>query len=314
MSDRDEMEFGYVVWSVGDQSYANREAFDRLAPAAEDAGIDTLWVPDHVTIPESIPDEYPISPDGEPRVHVDDNVYDAFSVISYLAALTNEVNIGTNTCVAALRHPVLLAKEILSVESLTDGRFEFGVAAGWLSTEFEVLDVPFEERGGRFDEFLELFKEVRDNEELSFEGEYHQFQKTGFYPPIERPAGPPIWIGGWSGAAFRRIGQFGDGWTTFWTRPDDVASARDRMLNAWTDFDREGKLDIAVGRGLHIGTDTPLDTDRMFVGSAESIIEDIESYHEAGTTQVILAPFDTDIDSQLEQIRRFEEEILPAFR
>jgi len=84
MIEREEIEFGYVVWSVGAQSYANEKAFRRLGPAAEDSGFDTLWVPDHITIPESIPDDYPISPDGEPRVYADDNAYDAFAVIGYV--------------------------------------------------------------------------------------------------------------------------------------------------------------------------------------------------------------------------------------
>jgi probable F420-dependent oxidoreductase len=316
MIEREEIEFGYVVWSVGAQSYANEEAFRRLGPAAEDSGFDTLWVPDHITIPESIPDDYPISPDGEPRVYADDNAYDAFAVIGYLAALTDDVTIGTNTCIAALRHPVLLAKQIQSVESLTGGRFEFGVASGWLSTEFEVLDIPFEERGGRLDEFLRLFKRIveADEEVMSFDGEYHDFQRTGFLPEIERPGGPRVWIGGWSGATFRRIGEFGDGWTTFWTPPDEIESARDRMLNAWEDYDRVGEPEIALGRGTHVGTDTELDDDRLFIGDPESIIEDIETYRQAGVTQIVVAPFHTRIDKQLKQIRRFEDEVLPAFR
>lgn len=302
-----EMAFGVTLSTFGD--HASPEAFRRVATAAESAGFDAVWVGDHVAFPADIPETYPFSRSGKSPFDVSQNAYDAFLVLSHLASITDTIRLGTNTCIVPYRHPVVLAKHALTLESLSDGRFEFGVGVGWMDTEFEVLDVPFEERGARTDEFLRLFEELREHGECSFEGPHHSFQRTGFHP-IPEFGRPPIWVGGRSGAAFRRVAEFGDGWTIFWDHPEDIASARERIMNAWTDYDRDGEPEIAVVRATHVGTDTDLDTDRPLIGSADSIREDVEAYREAGTTRVVIDFFTTDIDEQIEQIRRFGEQII----
>jgi len=243
-----DIEFGVLLPTMG--HHASPRAIRRLATTAEECGFDAVWAGDHITFPADIPDEYPFSPSGESPFHISQDAYDVFTVLSYLAGITNTVDIGSNTCIVPYRHPVALARNALSVEALSDGRFDFGVGSGWLRTEFEVLDVPFEERGSRTDEFLSLFDRIRKAGELSFDGPHHSFQETGFRPTPE-PGRPKIWIGGRSGAAFRRVGQFGDGWTIFWDRPADIAAARERILDAWTDFDREGEPEIALTRAIH---------------------------------------------------------------
>lgn len=305
-----EVEFGVMLSTFGD--HASPEAFRRVATAAEDAGFDAVWAGDHISFPEEIPDAYPFSPSGESPFHISQDAYDVFGILSHLAAVTDSVDLGTNTCIVPYRHPVVLARNALTVEALSDGRLDFGVAPGWMETEFEVLDVPFEERGSRTDEFLELFTRACEAGELAFEGPHHSFQRTGFHPIPDEPDRPKIWVGGRSGAAFRRVAQFGEGWTIFWDRPDDVAAARSRIMNAWSDFEREGDPEIAVVRATDVGPDPDRDPSKPLVGEPAAVAADVEAYAEAGTTRVVIDFYTTDIDEQVEQVRRFADGVIDA--
>lgn len=301
------IEFAVMLSTFGD--HASPEAFRRVATAAEEQDFDAVWAGDHISFPAKIPAEYPFSPSGEPPFHISQDTYDVFGVLSHLAAVTDSIDIGTNTCIVPYRHPVVLARNALTVEALSGGSFDFGVAPGWMQTEFEVLDVPFDERGGRTDEFLNIFQQACKKGKLSFDGPYHSFQETGFQP---KPADnqPNIWVGGRSGAAFRRVAQFGDGWTIFWSHPDDVASAKNRIMNAWSDFGRRDQPEIAVTRPTEIGTDPDRDSSKPLVGEPEAIANDIEKYVEAGTTRIVIDFYTTNIDEQVEQIRRFGDDVV----
>lgn len=308
MSADADIEFGVMLSTFGD--HATPEAFRRVARAAEREGFDAAWAGDHLTFPAEIPDEYPFSRSGESPFDVSGNAYDVFDVLAHLAGVTDRIRLGTNACIVPYRHPVDLAREALSVEALSGGRFDFGVAPGWLRTEFEVLDVPFEERGSRTDEFLRLFERVRREGQLSFDGPHHSFRETGFYPVPERGR-PKIWIGGRSGAAFRRVGEFGDGWTIFWDHPEDVERARERMGRAWEDYDRRGRPEVAVVRPTSVGAD--VDRDALLVGDPGEIIEDVEAYADAGTTRLVIDFYTTDVDEQVEQVERFGREVASEF-
>jgi probable F420-dependent oxidoreductase len=303
-------EVGVYLTVFGER--ATPENFCRVAAAAERSGLDAVWAGDHVAFPEDI-SGYPFSPTGEFPFDKTDAIYDVFQVLSHLAATTESINLGTNTCIAPYRHPLVTIRNVLTAEQLTDERFDFGVAAGWMQSEFEALDVPYEERGGRTDELLEILTRTRTEEEFAFDGEYYSFQQTGFHPTLadERPS---IWIGGSSGASFRRIGQYGDGWAAIWEHPDDIEAKRARIMNAWQDYGRDGEPEIALLRPVHIGTDRGHDTDRLLVGSTDSVIADIESYLNAGMTRLIMGTFLSDsVDDQIEQIDRVANEVLPSF-
>ena len=122
---------------------------------------------------------------------------------------------------------------------------------------------------------------------------------------------PPVWIGGRSGASFHRVGQFGDGWTIFWDSPDEIQNVRKQLMAAWNDYNRSGTPEIAVVRPIHIGTDAGRDIDRLLIGDAESFIEDVRRYADAGTTRIVVDFFSRDIDDQLEQLRRLSRDVTP---
>lgn len=283
MAPRSEPSIGVFLVTFGGP--ASPEAFARLAGAA-DGVVETLCVGDHVTLPAEIPDEYPFSPTGESPFSASQDAYDAFQVLSYLAGRTDDVRLGTNTAIAPYRHPVALAKQALTLDALTGGRFEFGLAPGWMRTEFEVLDVPFEERGTRTDEFLDLFDRVCGEGELSFEGPHHAFQKTGFHPRPVQEGGPPIWVGGRSGATFRRVGEHGTGWTIFPDGPAQVRSDVERLERAWAAHDRPGDPAVAVtltDYPVHVG-------DGRIEGDREALVDRLGAYVDAGATRLFVMP------------------------
>ena len=310
----EDMEFGVMLTATSnDYGLDEKEippAARRLTTTAEECGLDAVVAGDHIAYPEDIPTDYEYSESGEPPFTTTTPIFDVFQLFGHLSAITDEVTLGTNVCSVPYRHPILLAKNCLTAHALSDGRLELGVAPGWLASEFDALDVPFKERGARTDEFLELFELVREEEVTGFEGEFTSFEPLGFYPNPDEPI--PIQVGGKSGASIRRTAQYGDGWTTIWDKPDDVKKTRERIMNAWTDFERSGDPEIVVTRPIHVGTDSKVSQDRFFVGEAESIIEDIENYADAGVTRINFDFYTTDVDEQVEQLERASDRILSA--
>lgn len=305
-----DLEFGIWLLNIGDESVTNPRAFKQIATSAESAGFDALCVGDHLAIPEEIPPDYPFSESGEPPIEYTDENYHAFNTLSYVAAHTDSINLATNVCVVPYYHAINLLKQVLTLDALSDGRFEFGAGTGWIKPEFESLDVPFEERGSRTDEFLELLAEACEHGEFSHEGEHYSFPKAGFHPVPDDATPPTTWIGGGSGATIRRVAEFGHGWTTLWTHPEDVTSMRERLMNAWTDYNRNGSPGIAVVRPSRVGAEN---SDRLLMGTSDSVIEDIQAYKDAGVTRLFLTPPKPNIETQAEQIGLFQDEILPSF-
>lgn len=303
------MRFGYAIPGYG--TYERPEAWTEIGRAAEEAGFDTLWTGSHITIPEQLDyEEYQFGvPDW---ADISNPSLDVFQKFSYIAAGTDEINMATNICIAPLYHPILLAKKSLTVSVLSNGRFELGVGSGWLRSEFEVLDAPYKARGPHTDEFLDLFHQIfEDDGETGYHGDHIDFRKTGFHPLPEQK--PRLWIGGTSGAALRRTAEFGDGWTVVEHSASEVGDMRDRLMNAWTDYDREGHPEISARARVHVGEGGDDMPEGAATGDSETVIEDLDAYADAGTTELIVATGADTLEGELEQIRRIGEDVIPAF-
>jgi len=299
------MNFGVVLPTIGPS--ISPDAQRRLLTTAADVGFDSAWVGDHVALPADVPAEYPFSKDGKPPeiIDISSDLYESLTTLSHLSAVTERLSFGTYACIAPLRNPVVLTKQVLTLQAVSDGRFHFGVTPGWLRTEYESVGVPYEERGTRTDEFLEMFRRACEEGAFAFEGTHHSFPETGFFPqPDERP---PVWIAGVSGASFRRLAEYGDGWLTMWDRPSDIAAQRKRIMNAWTDYDRDGDPRIALYRPMR---PTDEDSDRPLIGTPRSIADDIRAYADAGVTHIVVTPFVNNLDEQVAELEMFGSEVL----
>lgn len=303
MGSNGDLDFGVVLPSWTGQT--TPEAWRRIAEAADRCGFDWVGRGEHL-----------LFTDAEDSWGIDTTAFDAFAVLAFAAAVTEEVRIGTNVVVAPYRHPVALAKLALSLDALSRGRFELGVAPGWCRSEFEVLDVPFEERGARTDEFLALFERASAEPVVEFGGPHGRSgHRVGFYPRPVQAGGPPVLIGGFSGPAFRRVAEYGDGWTYGTDDPFDVAEARDRIARAWADYDRTGEPYLAANSGAYVGSDAP-DGGGPLVGTADEVVEGVAAYADAGADRVSfsLGARTETLGEEVTQVERVAENVLPSFQ
>ncbi|MCO6417875.1 LLM class F420-dependent oxidoreductase [Siccirubricoccus sp. KC 17139] len=181
----------------------------RLGRAAEAAGFDSVLAVDHVVLPEGFATRYPYSADGNLPAKVDGDWPDPLVWLAFLAAATTKLKLLTGVVIVPQREPVVMAKQIATLDMMSGGRFEFGIGVGWLKEEFEALGMAFERRGKRTDEYLAAMRALWSPGPTEFSGEFIRFPNLHCYP---KPAGKvPIIVGGHSEAAAKRAGRLGDG-------------------------------------------------------------------------------------------------------
>ena len=221
--------FAPLVSPQNDAAYVSA-----LARGAEDRGFHCIWLGEHVVLFDDYDAQYPYEENGKIPVGGDRGLLEPVTALSFMAAQTSRIRLGTGICLVPQRNPVYTAKEIAAVDYLSGGRVDFGVGVGWLEEEFRALGVPFARRGARCREYLEVIKTLWTEDVSSYSCEFYQLDPCRQYPkPIQQP-GPPIYIGGESDAALRRVADIGDGWYGFNVAPEDVSgylSKLDRFLD-----------------------------------------------------------------------------------
>jgi probable F420-dependent oxidoreductase len=198
------MRFGYL------ETMTNPAFMRPLAIAAEEAGYDTFVVPDSVCYPELSDSKYPYTEDGSREFLEDKPFVETFSLISYLAALTERLRFTTSVVKLPLRHPVLMAKQVSSVAVLSDDRLTLGVGLSPWPDDYEVVDVPWARRGKRLDEMIEIIRGLCAGGYFEYDGEIFRVPSIKICPVPTQPI--PIIIGGHSEPALRRAARIGDGW------------------------------------------------------------------------------------------------------
>jgi len=282
------------------------------AELAEALGYDSVWVGDHLLW-------YTPSPD--PAV-----------VLGAIAARTNRVRMGTAVMLAALRPPVVMAKQAVTLDHLSGGRFVLGVGAGGENPlEFENAGVDVHERGGRLDETLQLLRLLWTQPRVDFAGRYYRLREARFDLPPLTPGGPPIWVGGRAPAALRRAGRFGDGWLAFVVTPERFrdswqtvqeharAAGRDTealtpALQLWCQFDADRDAARAIiAPAIEAMYRVPYARFERYcvVGNTEDWLRGLGGYVEAGVRHFNLVFAGGDVATQLVQVA---DEVLPRLR
>ncbi len=181
-----------------------------LARAAEGAGFEAVILSDHLVYPAVLRTPYPYTQDGRPRWEPSTPWPDPFVAIGALSAVTERLRFVTGIYVLPLRHPVLAAKAIGTAAVMSRNRVVLGVGAGWMREEFELVEQPFEGRGRRMEEAIEILRKLWRGGAVAHEGRYHRFEAAEMSPVPDRPV--PIWGGGLSEPALRRAACLCDGW------------------------------------------------------------------------------------------------------
>jgi probable F420-dependent oxidoreductase len=223
----------FDLWMPTASPMATFDLLEAVATESEARGISTLWVGEHVVLFEEYASSYPYAADGRIPAPPGSGLLDPIVTLSYLAARTKTVRLGTAMLLLPQRNPVYTAKEISSLDWLSGGRVDLGVGVGWLKEEFEALGVPWERRGARTDEYIEVLRTLWCDDTSSFSGATYTLPDCEMFPkPLQQPY-PPIHIGGETDAALRRAARVGQGWHTFNRSPEELAeglTSLDRFL------------------------------------------------------------------------------------
>jgi len=200
------------------------ELLDAVAEGAEARGIGTIWVGEHVVLFEDYKSRYPYAEDGRIPAPPETGLLEPMLTLTYLAARTSTVRLGTAMLLLPQRNPVYVAKEVATLDWLSGGRVDLGIGVGWLKEEFGALNVPWERRGRRTDEYLEVLHTLWVDNPSGYHGETYDLPACEMYPkPVQAPH-PPIHVGGETPAALRRAARLGQGWHTFNRSPGELAT------------------------------------------------------------------------------------------
>ena len=192
---------------------------------AEDVGLDSIWLGEHVVLFDKMEFPYPGSKDGKIPVPPGGGLLDTVTVFGILAGATKNVRLGTGICLIPQRNPIYTAKEFATLDYLTNGRMDFGIGVGWCKEEVLACGYSWEDRGERCDEFLTLMQSLWTKEVTTFKGKHISVDAVRMDPkPVQKPH-IPIIVGGHSKRAFRRAAEFGAGWYGFAITPDMTKDA-----------------------------------------------------------------------------------------
>ena len=253
-----------------------------LAPACEQRGIESLWVPEHPVVPSAYETRYPMSADGKlPRPYTE--LPDPFPLLAAAAAVTKRLRLGTGICLVPERDALLTALQVATVDWISGGRFLFGIGAGWLEEEMRLFTPHFPHRFAFMKEAVAAMRKVWAEDGVSFDGTWVKFPAVVCRPkPVQKP-GPPVVIGGMGPNVMKRVASWGDGWMPIGLPPDEVAKARAEI----------GRLARAAGR------DPAMITITVMIGAPpgmeEAALEMLPSrdvlaaYREVGADRVVVS-------------------------
>jgi alkanesulfonate monooxygenase len=282
----------------------------------EQLGFDSLWVWDHVLL--GVEPNFPI--------------IEALTLLTAIAARTKKIKLGTGVLVLPLRNPVLLAKQLSSMDQLSEGRLIMGLASGWYKREFDAVGVPFEQRGKLMDENLEILTRFWTEPMVKGQYAYHKIPAGVMYPkPVQKPR-PPILIGGYVDRVLKRAAVSGDGWLTYFYTPESFAKSwakiRDFAKDAGKDPDhllngaqlpiRIGKSRAAVesemmewlGKEWDYAAWSESTKDSAVMGTVDECVEQLKAHLAVGVQKLIFVPY----RYEMEQIEIIAREIIPRLK
>jgi len=282
----------------------------------EQLGFDSLWVWDHILL--GVEPNFPI--------------IDSLTLLTAIAARTTKIKLSTGILVLPLRNPVVLAKQLASMDQLSNGRLLLGMAAGWYKREFDAVGVPFEQRGRIMDENLDLLKRFWTEDMVMGDWSHHKIPAGVMHPkPVQKPR-PPILIGGYVDRVLKRAGVAGDGWLTYFYRPESFAKSwakvRDFAKEAGKDPDtlmNGSQLPIMIGKSRAAVEGQMMEwlskewdyaswsdstKDSAIIGTVDDCIAQLKEHIAAGVQKLIFVPYKYEM-GQIEIIAR---EIMPRLK
>ena len=285
------MKFGFILpnnWGLDKP----QDVID-LAVRAEELGFDSVWVNHHVLNVGYIRDRL----DDKPY-------YDSLTVLTWVAAVTHRVTLGTTVLVLPYLNPIVLAKSLATLDVMSGGRVTVGVGVGGLKLESDALRSDYRTRGRYTNESISIMRELWSSAEPSYHGEFYSFDGARISPrPLQQPA-PPVLVGGSSWAALRRAATLGDGWHPAGISPGELATPVQTLYRIARDSGRDpSRLIVSVRNELDVTDEIPSAAGSAMSGSPDQLLETIDAYEAQGVSELVLAIS----TAEVEQIRRVQE-------
>ncbi len=287
------MKFGVMFANVGPMAYA--EGAVAIAQAAEAGGVESLWTVEHTIVPAGYQSTYPYSPTGRMPGPEDSDIPDPLIWLTYVAASTSTIRLGTGILILPQRNPIVLAKEVATLDRLSGGRVELGIGVGWLEEEFDAIGVSFADRGKRTDDYVAALRALWTQDEATHHGTHSSFDKA-----ISRPrptqGSVPIVVGGHSKAAARRAGRLGDGFFPGRGSHEDLKALIDVMRATAVEHGRDpDAIEITAGGNGALGS---------------GALDEVKALGDLGVSRVIIPPLAYDPEGQRTAFAKYGEEVI----
>ena len=284
-----------------------------IALKAEGLGFDSVWVSDHIVMPE------------KHRGMFSEIFYEPFTLLTYISAVTSTISLGTSVIILPYRSPLVTAKQIATLDTLSGGRVMFGVGPGWMKEEFDSLGVPIQGRGKRTDEYISAIRELWVSESPEFSGEFCTFRGIKFEPkPLQDPH-PPVLIAGASKFALKRAAFLGDGWQPTWVTLEDVETgiASIKKLAKEANRDLDGFIYSVRNRVKIFETNDqkesyiskqPTSAPFSLQGTLDEIKTYVAGYAKAGVSHMVFDPAADSLDEIYSTMDILAGEIISYFK
>lgn len=303
------MEFGAHLPHLGRQ--ATPEHLTLFVKTCDRIGLHSVWSSDHIAWPKDIEAKYPYTDDGTFPAPPGMPWLDPIGTLFYAAALSERVLLGTTVLILGYRPVVQTAKAWASLDALSNGRALLGVGVGWMKEEFDALQMPFDHRGARADEYLEAFEKLFGEDWPAYEGTYTKFSSIGFFP---RPASNhiPVWVGGDSAPAYRRTARFGDVFHAAFQTEAQLVAHRSGVLAACEAAGRDPHT-VGFSTRVYLDLDGDANPEKSIAGSPQQMTDTAARLQSLGYDHVLL-----DItgrggpERRLDGLVRFMAEVAPA--
>jgi probable F420-dependent oxidoreductase len=282
------MRIGFALPQVG--PLATPDLLVQAARRAEALGYDSLWVLERLLYPIEPRTPYPPVADGKMPVHYQ-RVLDPLESLTFVAAHTSRIALGTSVLNMPFHNPLILARQLATLDVLSAGRLRVGLGLGWSEDEFEAAGASLKDRGRRADEFIRVLKAVWTTDPVAFDGEFFRIAPSIVEPkPVQRPH-PPIYLAAFAPGSMARVGRLADGWNPVAIPAEEMGRMMDEIRATARAAGRDpDRLELIVRANLEV-VEAPLGDGRaIFTGSLDEIEQDIRAVRAIGATELVFDP------------------------